>query len=306
MNWLYFETVRRMWTSNSFWRRHWKKTLEMFFVMIGATWSFAEILGLVIDLKTQHSIMLFSIIFGSGICGAAYAIWPKLSISTRMPDRDVTVRIVVGDLFAQEGALIIGASRTFTTEFNGYIDEGSIQGQFTRKYYNGADMRLRDEIMAELVHLPTEQVPDIKNAELFHVHYPLGTVARVTAVGRTAYLLGFVKQTGEKVGEATLPELRKALGMLWPYVMASPGMEPLVTPVLGSNFARIKTNHLQLVQEIANSFVEAASRSQFTKQLTIVISPNDYFRDESLELGELSNYISLICRHPELVARETT
>src|SRR5690606_32439326 len=75
------------------------------------------------------------------LVAAGYAFWenrPKHSTSCRVSNRDVTIRIVVADIFSISGSMIVGTNTTFDTDISGLIDRKSIQGKFTETYFANA------------------------------------------------------------------------------------------------------------------------------------------------------------------------
>jgi hypothetical protein len=64
----------------------------------------------------KHSWYWFGIV---GLLVAAWMCRPHLAVSYKLNGRDVTIAIVVGDIFAFDGAFIIGSNTTFDSGYRG-------------------------------------------------------------------------------------------------------------------------------------------------------------------------------------------
>lgn len=98
----------------------------------------------------------------------------------RMKTLDVTLSIVVGDLFAHDNHLAVGFSDTFDTSVadDRIIHSASVQGQLLHRIYDGNQQRLDEELAAALAAMPpvrTESRADKPYGKL--ARYPIGTVA---------------------------------------------------------------------------------------------------------------------------------
>lgn len=83
---------------------------------------------------------------------------PRDSIDVDYPKQHTSVRVQVGDLFDEADAdLVIGFSDCFDTDISDgtIIAPGSVQGQFTKKFYNGDGERLLDDLEKALAEIRT-------------------------------------------------------------------------------------------------------------------------------------------------------
>jgi hypothetical protein len=65
-----------------------------------------------------------------------------------------TVTLIVGDLFDQEGNLVIGMNDTFDTEIPVLIKPGTVQGQLLQRQYSGDRNRLDRDLDKALNGIP--------------------------------------------------------------------------------------------------------------------------------------------------------
>ena len=60
-------------------------------------------------------------------------------IGYQIKDRDITIEIHIANAFEVTGDLVVPINTTFDTDFDGRIPKAnSIQGEFTRRYYESA------------------------------------------------------------------------------------------------------------------------------------------------------------------------
>ena len=71
----------------------------------------------------------------------------KFTFGGKLNNRDISIEITIGDIFKQEGSLIISSNTTFDTHISKeLISEKSIQGQFTKIFYYGNEVQLDNDI----------------------------------------------------------------------------------------------------------------------------------------------------------------
>ncbi len=103
--------------------------------------------------------------------------------------------------------------------------------------------------------------------------YPIGTVAKVTPKGHTAYLLAISELNEHGVAKSSFEAVKTALAALRNFISSKGGYDALAIPVLGTGHGRISTPRSVVIKEIIRSFVAACSERKFAKKLTVVISP---------------------------------
>lgn len=233
------------------------------------------------------------------LIGVVIAIWicrPILVVSARLRDRDVHIEIAIGDVFAFDGSIVVGSNTTFDTRISReLISEASVQGQFTRRYYDG-ELQLDAELNTSLNGLSYEELTGTRVGK--SRRYPLGTAVRLNPKGRTGYLIAIAHINEHGVASGTFDALKNCLAELWLFVGERGAKEPIVVPVLGTGFTRLKPPRQVIVQEIIKSFIAASAERTFCDKITIVIGESDAIKNR-INLAALGDYLNHVCNHTE-------
>lgn len=240
------------------------------------------------------------------VAGIAFTSWqcrPATHVQCTLQGRDVTVEIRVGNIFQQDGDLIIGTNTTFDTRLaHNLISEESIQGVFTKKYF--ADERALDNLInPELANVQSVALPGPRVGK--SAEYPIGTTVQVAAREgprtRRAFLVAMARINEHGTAHAVFDELLESLGVLWEYIATRSSKGVLLIPVLGSRFGRLTQRREELIHEIIKSFVAASASATFCDRLVIVISGKDVV-EQKLDLKALGAYLHHICNYTKLTA----
>ena len=231
------------------------------------------------------------------IAVAILGLWqalPRLSVKSRVSGTDALVEIRVCDVLSLEGALVVGSNTTFDTSIeDGTISTLSVQGQFTRRFFdsvNELDRQINDSLENTPFGNRTEDKPYGKRRE-----YAIGTVASVSSSGKRAYMVAISSLNSNRVASTNRDEdVLDALPCLWEFVRSKGGLDPLCCPILGSGFSRVKAPREQLIREIIKSFVAASRVGKFCEHLTIAVSPEDFQR-RHINLGALGRFLEHEC-----------
>jgi hypothetical protein len=275
------------------------KGLSALLSSLGVLWTFlklADYFQLALKANLQKLWWLFLV---AGGLGAIWKCRPVLRVSKKLKDRDISIEIAIGDIFSFEGAIIVGSNSTFDTQISRELIAGnSIQGQFTKKYY-GDHIPLDAELNSALAGVPSETLTG-RRTKL--QRYPLGTVAKLSPKGKTAYFLSIthINEHGVASG-ASFEDLKQALAKLWVFIGEQGLKEPLVMPVLGSGFARLTQPRSVIIQEIVNSFIAACHEKTFCDKLIIVLAANDVLKHE-VGFNALSEYLHHVCTYTEFAS----
>lgn len=234
------------------------------------------------------------------LVGVLLALWlnrPRVRFACRLAGRDAVVEIRVGDMFAMQGALVIGSNTSFDTDTaSGLISEGSVQGQFTKKYYTSVS-HLDGDLASALAGIVPDHTSSTKKGK--SAVYPIGTTLHVVTQGRRAYFVAIANMNDHGVATGTFDDLKTSLPMLWDYVATKGGsFESLVVPVLGSGFSRLPQPREEIIRAIVNSFVAACSSARPTEKLVIIIPFKD-FHEHQVDFIELERYVQHVCRYTE-------
>jgi Domain of unknown function (DUF6430) len=236
----------------------------------------------------ERWFVLLALIAASLVFGLARA-WPRKRISRHFESPDITIEVVVGDIFEQQSHLVVGFSDVFDTDTtNGVvIDPTSVQGQFQDRIYGGDLVRLDTELAAALIDvqvLKTESRTDKKSGKLDR--YAIGTVAVLGDPSRHYFCIAYTKMKNNLIVESNVDLLWQSLGTVWEAVYLRGQRKPVSIPIVGSELARIAClDKESLLKMILLSFVARSRQAVVCKELKIVVRRNDYDRINMLEVA---------------------
>jgi hypothetical protein len=216
------------------------------------------------------------------LAGLWYA-WPPRTVAWRSRHPEFAVRIVVGDLFAQEDAeLVVGFTDTFDTSVAGdrIIARESVQGQLLARRYGDDQARLDDDLERALATVPVVAVEQRSVKRLGKLtRYPMGTVAVLGSPGRRLYLVAYSRMGNDLVPRSSVGDLWHSLVRLWDAVYEHGQRRPVAMPVVGSGLARIdQLGSEALARLILLSFVARSRETPICRELRIVVHPSDAAR----------------------------
>lgn len=214
---------------------------------------------------------------------------PVSKICYKLPRKDITIEVVISDLFSIEGQKIISINTTFDTETeNGLIAANSLQGQFVKKYFPENIKKLDQEI---------EQALDGRNYSVAENPlrkdklYDIGTVAKIMVRQEIFYLLAMGELNEKGTAETSLPFIRTALDKLWHFISSEGENDPVIIPLLGTGRGRITTSRKKMIEIHAQSFINASKDRIFSNKLIITIWPDDA-KNFEINLLEIKDYLT--------------
>jgi hypothetical protein len=267
----------------------------------GALWLCVEIADYFFKATTLPTLIqsFWWLFFTIGVITAAWICRPKLRVTEKLKNRDIEIEIVIGDLFSLQGAIVVGSNSTFDTRVSPeLISEKSVQGQFTRRYYESEKL-LDIELNAALDGISTEDLAGQRKGK--NKRYPIGTVARLNPKDRMGYFIAIANINEHGVASGTFDALKESLAQLWQFVGQRGLKGTLLVPILGSGFTRLATQRQVIAQEIIKSFVAACSEKTFCEKLTIVLAENDVIKHQ-IDLQSLRDYLHHICMYTEVAS----
>lgn len=212
------------------------------------------------------------------VAGALAVGWALFSLrqkdpEQRFPSENITIRLVAGDLFAQNASAVVGMTTTFDTE-PGIIENNSVQGNLLRVIYGGSQTRLDAALASALT--GTGTVGTITKPGKQEI-YPLGTVAVLPGHGTTHYYCtAYTSMDEHNRAIGTVRGILDSLDSVWDAADRNGNGEPICVPLLGQGQSRIPELTAEVaVRLIAFSFLLRARRGRFSKELRIVVHPNE-------------------------------
>lgn len=283
--------IRLLFTSE-YWKVNYKKLLTSFFSIVGGVWLFIELINYFFNKMVAKDIKQFWILIGLSIILSIIFNLEKLTFYYFIKDKDVKIKLVIGDLFKQRGDIVIATNTTFdTTMENDFISKNSIQGKLSLKHYSKLE-HLDSEITNALRDITPVDILARKNSKC--LRYAIGTTIKLTHKSFKSYwvALSDINEFGKPI--SNFSNLQVSLESLWSFMSVNGHMERLVLPILGSGKSAINASREKILKEIIYSFVVFSREKKITEELVICISPTDY-ANKKISLDEISKFLEYNC-----------
>ena len=290
----------RFYITPKYWKKHFLRVINRNIWLLGAIWLLISLIDFFFKESSpipQNPNVFWMVFFTSALIATLLTL-PILSVSERIKGKDISITIVVGDIFKQKGDLIIATNSTFDTTFeDDFISTKSIQGQLTEREYDKID-HLDQEIAIQLNNYKPVKEHNRRSSK--NKQYEIGTIVKLNhRSGFKSYwvALADVNEHGKPNGQ--FENLQICLEALWRYVSKKGHMTRLVMPIIGSGKTGINENRFKILQETIFSFVGAnltEKKNKFTEELVICILPNDII-SEKLDIDELKEYLNYQCKY---------
>jgi hypothetical protein len=218
----------------------------------------------------------------AGMPIAVWRSWPR-PIEESYDTPRTQIRIVKGDLFAEDGHLVIGTCDTFDTSIPDIIERSSVQGSALDRLYGNAIDKLDADLAAALQSVrPIGQVA--KKGKT--ARYPLGTVAVVDRPPRKLFFVGYATMDQNNNAQGTPDGLWASLNSLWAAISQHSNGRTVCMPVIGGGMSRLSSivPTQDSIRFTILSFMFASRSNKVCDELRIVVRPQDYERLDRLEL----------------------
>lgn len=236
----------------------------------------------------SHAVAILAVTAGGSLVVGFVLSFPRSAVgqSYARPEMQVTVRR--GDLFDQQGQLVVGFTDTFDTNTTNdqIINSGSVQGQLLQRMYGG-DVGLLDGLLADALKSVTYERISKRDKIRGKLHrYPIGTTAAVVHGGRRVYCVAYSRMGNDLVAQSSIDDLWQSLGVLWDEVYRHGQRGTVVVPIIGSELARIHcVDRESLIRMILLSFVARSREQLLCKELVVVVHPSDATKVNMLEVA---------------------
>ncbi|HAT9591197.1 TPA: hypothetical protein JBD08_12470 [Legionella pneumophila subsp. pneumophila] len=247
------------------------------------------------DLFSPKGWVYLLVISVIAILYASYNAWPRNCYTIHYSHPDTSISILIGDLFKQDGHLVIGMSDTFDTEVPIIIKKNSIQGQFLEKIFNNDVSLLDKELKQALNGIDIKEIVSDNNKKKGkNKRYPIGTVAALGKGNTFYFCVAYSHMDSNNCAQSSPCDLWNSLDNLWDAIRVHGQQEQVSIAVVGSDLARL-TNRLsrdELIKFIILSYLSASRHRPITKRLQIIIHPKDINNTNIVSLAEYVNYFS--------------
>lgn len=247
--------------------------------IFGVLWLLVEATSYFVNEKTSIEIKSFWWVFLIiGFIIAIIRLIPKRRFSFIVDDRDITVELVIGDIFKEKGTIVVGSNTGFITNSE-IISSKSIQGVFCSKYFPSIQP-VNDQITSQIQSTPCE----------------FGTTVTVRGSSKTGYFCVIAEVNASGIAKSNIENLRVSLVGLWSYLSENAEKDIINLPILGSGFSRITARREELVKELLLSFFAAISQNTFCDGIRVVINPSD-IKTFNIDVNELARYFEYSCKY---------
>jgi hypothetical protein len=266
------------------------EALAKLLATIGALYMLMELMDfLAIYAKDRYSkyaifpILVFSLLY------VVISRRPVSRVVYKIPTKDYSFEVKIGDLFSESGDLVISTSTTFDTDIaTGLIAPDSLQGQLALRFFRGntAEIdRQLNQALEGIESVESEGSPGKIRA------YPIGTVAKVVAADHIFYLVAMSRLNSHGTASSSLRDIEDALTGLWKFIADRGELAALVIPLMGTGRGRVELPRKKMVERIAQSFADASRDKIFSNRLTIIVRPVDA-ENFQINLFEVRDYLS--------------
>lgn len=284
--------ILRSLATASFWRYALfsRDALIAIFATVGSLYflmEFMDFLG--IYTKDKYSKFAIFPILAAAILWVITTRRPVSRVVYKVPKRDLVFEVKIGDIFAEQGDIIVSTNTTFDTDIaSGLISPDSLQGQVALKFFQGNTAEIDRQLALGL-----HGIPSVTNASApgKKAEYPIGTVVKVIAGSKIFYFLAMSRLNSNGTAGSTLRDVEDSLERLWQFITNHGNLQDLAVPLIGTGRGRIDTSRKKMTEKIAQSFADAAKGKVFCNKLLVMIHPADADRFQ-VNLFEIRDYLS--------------
>lgn len=215
-----------------------------------------------------------------------WRVWKPSRTSFRVSHSNVTIEILFGDIFTQDGIRAIGVTEFFETELGKPVSEKSLHGLFLRRHFSG----YRESIDAQLAtQLAEHEVTEVSDKPCGKTQcYPIGTTALVTVNEEQYILFALCKTVHETCKAYSDVELMwRALHRLWQRARAECNGYPLNLPLVGSGLSGLNLPTRDLLNLLILSAITESKANEITQTIRIVLQK---IRFEDIDLREVKQH----------------
>ena len=240
--------------------------------------------------------------FALGLVFACFFSRPRKVFRFQLKDRDVTIEIRIANAFEISGDLVVPTNTTFDTDLEGRIPKAhSIQGEFTRRYYDSEVHHLDSDIDNELTNEEYRFVEQTERKRGKKKQFPIGSVIQLKRKNRIFYLIANTHINDAGVASTTIENLRESLAKLWYYISEKGAKGDIVIPLLGTGKARLGEKREDIFLEIIRSFIASCSSGTYCDKLIVVIFPPDVIKHR-IDLNYLKDFLEYSCKYARFEA----
>jgi hypothetical protein len=264
----------------------------------GGFWLFLEPASFFLPEQLKFGLGGYLSLFLISLAVAVIQNLPRISVLCHLSSPDTKIEIKIGDIFQENGNLVIGCNDVFDTELEtnknrkGTISESSVQGQFLKRFYNGNQNQLDVDIETALQNNNINYILDHDKKRGKNRRYPIGTTITLHHHEKLYFLTAYGKMRNDLTVKSDSENICNSLYKLWQEVRKESNGKDVAIPIIGSDLARSGLPRMQLSKLIITSFVLESKKELITRKLTLIIHPKDL---DSVDFYDLQVFLKSIC-----------
>lgn len=268
-----------------------KKYTAAIFEALAASSSIATLVAFAFEIKFAVCCGIILMVMIGLVCYiyAEYQTRQKKSVTIDV-EQQLKLTISQGDLFAQEGIILIPVNEYFDVHVgDGVIDAGSIHGIFIRKYFNGREQELNGLIQDYLSkHCTAKKVDEVKGRESYcnSGKYQLGTCVDIEIGGKIFVLFALTHFNENNKASVGRYELHQVILEFMKHVSDMCESRPVSMPLFGTGMSRIQRNPQRILHFIVDCIDFECSDKEIPGGLNIKILS---LEDTKVNLNDIAN-----------------
>ncbi|MCL2859606.1 MAG: DUF6430 domain-containing protein [Oscillospiraceae bacterium] len=282
-----------------FFQRYWNNIKSFFiraFSSIGVSWTGIEILQFFFPNQSDVLNKMFILIIIVSIFISIILSWPKRQFEYSIKNKDVKIKLVIGNLLKQKGSKIVPTNTTFDTKTDSdFISMSSVQGQVQDKFFKN-NIRTLDSLIENELKL-TNLVKTLDRKSSKNKQYSIGTTIEINQLGNRFYFVADsdINEKGQTV-KPSYENILVTLESLWEYILENGHIETINIPLIGTGRMGIIQSREKILKQIIFSFMANNNTKKIANELVICIRPEDV-QKYKIDIKEMKEYLEYMCRY---------
>lgn len=234
-------------------------------------------------------VLFISIVFG------IYKAVPRIAFTKKFKSTQTSISLKVGNLLDEKENIVIGSSNYFDFDYNNTTGV-SLKSQLMNKFFQNDFELVNNLVQKSLSGQKNLSVLDKNKTQGNKYHYPIGTVAILPQADRKIFIViltNLIFNGNDKHTQSDPTILNQALIGLWDKIKLEGRKKKFSVPVLGSGLANVNLSYLLTIQSIILSYAIYSKTTAISKEMTLVINPNDYNPDDFEEAIQFLNSVQI-------------
>lgn len=275
------------------WKRCWAFLVDSFSVL-GLFGAIITVTGFFDQLSAANNALKSSLSLALMLLAAI--VWgilknrPRSKFEYKMAGKDVRMRLIIGDIFSQAGAIVVPINDEFDAFLGGSVlKTSSIKAEVIKRYFEGDSSKLSEKLRRQLV---KEEYETSKNGAA----YKMGTTVMVEYGRSKFYFTANSRKVNKTRVASRNDDLTPTLAGLWSHLANYGAKGEVAIPLLGTGNGRLPMTREDVFKEIVRSFVASCSEKSYCEMLSIVIRPIDVQQCE-IDIEMLNEFLMLNCKY---------